>query len=77
MLALTLFFIVAVVIVVVVIVIIIITINSIAWHYLWKGNCPSFDDTWGHQIGLGIINSYLLLFVQFYFSSYKSKKQQD
>lgn len=50
---------------------------SIAWHYLWKGNCPSFDDTWGHQIGLGIINSYLLLFVQFYFSSYKSKKQQD
>jgi hypothetical protein len=51
--------------------------DSIAWHYLWKGNCPSFDDTWGHQIGLGIINSYLLLFVQFYFSSYKSKKQRD
>jgi hypothetical protein len=57
--------------------IIIVPHDSIAWHYLWKGNCPSFDDTWGHQIGLGIINSYLLLFVQFYFSSYKSKKQRD
>lgn len=49
---------------------------SIAWHYLWTHNCPSYD-TWGHQIGLGIINSYLLLFVQFYFANYQSTKKQD
>jgi len=47
------------------------------WHYAWDGNCASFRDTWGNQIGMAIINSYLLLFLNFYATNYTKKDKEE
>jgi len=47
------------------------------WHYMWHGNCASFRDTWGNQIGMAIINSYLLLFLNFYAVNYPTKNEKE
>ena len=50
---------------------------SYVWHYAWNGNCVSFRDTWGNQIGMVIINSYLLLFLNFYATNYTKKDKEE
>jgi len=48
-------------------------LTSFYFHYVLGKNCSSFD-TYSNQLGLCVINSYLILFVQFYRQSYRDRK---
>jgi len=52
-------------------------LTSFAWHYLFHGNCSSFRDSWGNEFGFAVLNSYLLLFVRFYSSTYAKKDKGE
>lgn len=51
--------------------------TSFYWHYAWGGQCSSFDAWWKNVFGMGVVTSYLLLFIQFYFRTYTTKSRND
>jgi len=50
-------------------------LTSFYFHYVLGRNCSSFD-TWANGFGLFVLNSYLVLFIQFYRSSYLARKKK-
>jgi fatty acid elongase 3 len=42
------------------------------WHYVWTGNCHSYQLWFVNVIAMGVMVSYLVLFIAFYRKSYTS-----